>query len=85
MARCYLDIAIGDRLKHAQDLEAHERAKGYFAAVASQVRGLGARRPACQSTTGSTKACQAADRAMAATCLPLPPPLLRCCHGRHTA
>ncbi len=36
--RCYLDIAIGDRAQYASDLEAHERARGYFSAVSSQVR-----------------------------------------------
>ena len=37
-ARCFLDIQIGDRVKYQADVEAHERARGYFSAVASQVR-----------------------------------------------
>ncbi|PRW57312.1 peptidylprolyl cis-trans cyclophilin-type domain containing [Chlorella sorokiniana] len=34
--KCFLDISIGDRTKYQADLEAHERAKGYFSGVASQ-------------------------------------------------
>ena len=35
--RCFLDIAIGDREKHAADLEAYQRAQKFYDQVAGQV------------------------------------------------
>ncbi len=35
--RCFLVIAIGDRVKHAQDEEAYKRAQQFFKQVAAQV------------------------------------------------
>ncbi|KAL4452330.1 hypothetical protein ABPG75_007992 [Micractinium tetrahymenae] len=34
--RCFLDIAIGDRQKHAADVEAHQRAQKFYQQVAGQ-------------------------------------------------
>lgn len=35
--KCFLDVAIGDRQQHEQDVAAHQRACGFFCQCSSQV------------------------------------------------
>lgn len=36
--KCFLDVAIGDRAQHEQEVLAHERAQKFFAQAAPQVK-----------------------------------------------